>query len=113
MHYKLKSLTAMAVTAVMLFSTDANAASSLDHDIYVGDVVSISAADLRVQNDYRSMDEVTKEYTQDKEKISSNGTLIDSGDGKLNDGTSIISGLVSDKDLLGTLPSRKKETLSY
>lgn len=113
MHYKLKSLTAMAVTAVMLFSTDANAASSLDHDIYVGDVVSISAADLRVQNDYRSMDEVTKEYTQDKEKISSNGTLIDSGDGKLNDGTSIISGLVSDKDLLGKLPSRKKETLSY
>ena len=55
MHYKLKSLTAMAVTAVMLFSTDANAASSLDHDIYVGDVVSISAADLRVQNDYRSI----------------------------------------------------------
>lgn len=115
MNYKLKRLTALATTVVMMFPASAYGASSLSSDIYVGDVVSISAADLQVKSDYKSMDEVTKEYTQDMEKISSNGTSIDSSDGKLNTGSgnTIIDGLIKNIDLSGTLPNKKKETMSY
>ena len=115
MNYKLRRLTALMATVVMILSTSVYGASSLSNDIYVGDVVSISAADLQVKSDYKAMDEVTKEYTQDMEKISSNGTSIDSSDGKLNTGSgnTIIDGLIKNIDLSGTLPNKKKKTMSY
>ena len=115
MNYKLRRLTALMATVVMMLPTSVYGASSLSSDIYVGDVVSISVADLQVKSDYKSMDEVTKEYTQDMEKISSNGTSIDSSDGKLNTGSgnTIIDGLIKNIDLSGTLPNKKKETMSY
>lgn len=115
MNYKLRRLTALMATVVMMLPTSVYGASSLSSDIYVGDVVSISAADLQVKSDYKSMDEVTKEYTQDMEKISSNGTSIDSSDGKLNTGSgnTIIDGLIKNIDFSGTLPNKKKATMSY
>ena len=52
MKYKNRfiKLTALALSTTMILSTNAFAASSLSGDIYVGDVVSISAKDIQVQN---------------------------------------------------------------
>ena len=120
MKYKNRfiKLTALALSTTMILSTNAFAASSLSGDIYVGDVVSISAKDIQVQNNYKSMDEVEREYTKDMENITSGNTSIDSSDGKLNtgNGNSIIDSLFPGSDISGNIPSlpnKQKKTLSY
>lgn len=120
MSYKNRfiKLTALALSTTMILSTNAFAASSLSGDIYVGDVVSISAKDIQVQNNYKSMDEVEREYTKDMENITSGNTSIDSSDGKLNtgNGNSIIDSLFPGSDISGNIPSlpnKQKKTLSY
>ena len=120
MKYKNRfiKLTALALSTTMILSTNAFATSSLSGDIYVGDVVSISAKDIQVQNNYKSMDEVEREYTKDMENITSGNTSIDSSDGKLNtgNGNSIIDSLFPDSDISGNIPSlpnKQKKTLSY
>ena len=109
MKYKNRfiKITALALSTTMILSTNAFAASSLSGDIYVGDVVSISAKDIQVQNNYKSMDEVEREYTKDMENITSGNTSIDSSDGKLNtgNGNSIIDSLFPGSDISGNIPS--------
>lgn len=108
-----KRITALAVSVAMLIPTNVHA--DLKREIYVGDVVSISAKDLQVKNNYKSMDEITKEYTQDTGGITSNNTLITSSDGKhlTGSGNSIIDAIITDEDLTGKLPNKTKKTLSY
>ena len=109
----LKGVTALAMSAVMLIPS--NVYADLKTDIYVGDVVSISAKDLQVKSNYKSMDEVTKEYTQDTGGVTSNNTLIASNDGKQlpGSGNSFIDTIISDTDLTDKLPNKTKKTLSY
>ena len=112
-YKKWKKAVVLALSAALLLPT--NVSADLKTDIYVGDVVSISSKDLLVQSNYKSMDEITKEYTQDTGNVTSNNTSIDSSDGKLQTGSgnSIIDGLITDKDLSSELPDKQKKTLSY
>ena len=112
-YKKWKKAVALAMSATLLLP--ANVSADLKTDIYVGDVVSISSKDLQVQSNYKSLDEVTREYTQDTGNVTSNNTFIDTNDGKLQTGSgnSIIDGLITDKDLSSELPNKQKKTLSY
>lgn len=81
--------------------------------MYLGDVASISAKDLVVNSNYVSLDELTKEYNEERSKQSSNNTNVQSQEGKISGGNTLINGLVTDKDLSGNLPGTIKKTLSY
>ena len=57
-HRKKNQFVALTLVATMLMPV--NVFADLKRDIYVGDVVSISAKDLQVKGNYKSLSEVNK-----------------------------------------------------
>lgn len=112
-HRKRNQFVALTLAATMLMPV--NVFADLKRDIYVGDVVSISARDLQVKGNYKSLSEVNKEYVKDTGGVTSNNTSIDASDGKhlTGSGNSLINSFITDEDLSGTLPNKTKKTFTY
>ena len=77
MHKYWKQIAAGSL-AVML-ATPVPIQAAIKKSIYVGDVVSITAADLKVNKGYKSLSELNTIYSEAREKVGSAYSSIESG----------------------------------
>ena len=124
MHKYWKQIAAGSL-AVML-ATPVPIQAAIKKSIYVGDVVSITAADLKVNKGYKSLSELNTIYSEAREKVGSayssiesgnnqntNGNATGGGSGSNGSSSSLIDSIISNGDLSGLLPDKKKKTFTY
>lgn len=124
MHKYWKQIAAGSL-AVML-ATPVPIQAAIKKSIYVGDVVSITAADLKVNKGYKSLSELNTIYSEAREKVGSAYSSIESGNNQNTNGNatgggsgsngssgSLIDSIISNGDLSGLLPDKKKKTFTY
>lgn len=124
MHKYWKQIAAGSL-AVML-ATPVPIQAAIKKSIYVGDVVSITAADLKVNKGYKFLSELNTIYSEAREKVGSayssiesgnnqntNGNATGGGSGSNGSSSSLIDSIISNGDLSGLLPDKKKKTFTY
>lgn len=84
MHKYWKQIAAGSL-AVML-ATPVPIQAAIKKSIYVGDVVSITAADLKVNKGYKSLSELNTIYSEAREKVGSAYSSIESGNNQNTNG---------------------------
>ena len=112
MQKKIIKTAAIVTAAVMAVPVQALAA--IPATVQVGQVVSISAADMVTYSGYASYDSVERAYSEAVSNITSNNTKIDSSDGKLSvDGGNSIWNDVNTDDLVKNLPQKESKIMDY
>ena len=105
MHKYWKQIAAGSL-AVML-ATPVPIQAAIKKSIYVGDVVSITAADLKVNKGYKSLSELNTIYSEAREKVGSAYSSIESGNNQNTNGNATGGGSGSNGSS-GSLIKRKR-----
>lgn len=114
---KMKRLLCAIMAGVMSLNTTAMA-EAVRKTVALGDVVSISMADIRVLSGYKSLDEVKNQYQQDRADAASSFSDVETNEDKL------LQKLLEDcmpgwnssekiTEMSNQLPNKEKKTMSY